>query len=489
LTTYRYFKKDDTESLGLSRDISIDVFSKQILEIGNVNEALQKVFEDGVNSDTDTPVLGLKDMELRLLENRSSSLEGLGRVFTHLTLDERNELYSKSSSLKIPVPIIEDTFKYLQKTTSDKNVSFGSDVENEAANFNEALDVFVYLDKIDQLRASFKNAIAQGDLSQINLDAVEELVGQDAKKSLQQIIKMVAALEESGFLIKNRDRYKLSNSAVTQIAKDAMKEIFNQMKKNGLGNHDTFLKGEWGDLTGQTLPFEIAGNFDINLQKSLFNSVLRQGSGLPIRLNKDDLEINEYEHLSQSATVLLLDQSRSMGMYGTYTAAKKVSLALYWLIKTKFPKDKIFVVGFSDYAMLIEGKDLPESTWNHWVAGTNMHHGLIMARQLLSKQNVSNRQVLMVTDGEPTVHMQNGRAVFAHPPTKQTLDNTLMEVKKCTREGITINTFMLEINHFLMEFLDQMSKINKGRSFYTKPDELGRYLLVDYLSNRSGKFD
>jgi uncharacterized protein with von Willebrand factor type A (vWA) domain len=139
--------------------------------------------------------------------------------------------------------------------------------------------------------------------------------------------------------------------------------------------------------------------------------------------------------------------------------------------------------------MLIEGKDLPESTWNHWVAGTNMHHGLIMARQLLSKQNVSNRQVLMVTDGEPTVHMQNGRAVFAHPPTKQTLDNTLMEVKKCTREGITINTFMLEINHFLMEFLDQMSKINKGRSFYTKPDELGRYLLVDYLSNRSGQFD
>ena len=176
-----------------------------------------------------------------------------------------------------------------------------------------------------------------------------------------------------------------------------------------------------------------------------------------------------------------------MGMFGTYTSAKKVALALYWLIKTKFPRDKFFVVGFSDYGMIIDDKDLPESTWNHWVAGTNMHHGLILARQLLSRQNVANKQVLMVTDGEPTAHMEQGQAFFSYPPSQQTLDQTLREVKRCTREGITINTFMLEANLFLMDFIEQMSKINNGRAFYTQPDQLGRYVLVDYLNSRKSQ--
>ena len=183
----------------------------------------------------------------------------------------------------------------------------------------------------------------------------------------------------------------------------------------------------------------------------------------------------------------MLDQSRSMGMYGTFTAAKKVALALYWLVQTKFPRDKLFVVGFSDYGMTIDGKDLPESTWNHWVAGTNMHHGLMLSRQLLARQNVANKQILMVTDGEPTAHMEGGQAYFSYPPTTRTLEQTLKEVKRCTREGIVINTFMLEMNYFLMEFMDEMAKINKGRSFYTKPDQLGRYMLVDYLEGRKRK--
>ena len=240
-------------------------------------------------------------------------------------------------------------------------------------------------------------------------------------------------------------------------------------------------------MSGATLPYESEKTFDINLQKSLFNTVIRQGASVPLKMSYQDLEVNEREHLTQAATVLMLDQSRSMGMFGTYTSAKKVALALYWLIKTKFPRDKFFVVGFSDYGMIIDDKDLPESTWNHWVAGTNMHHGLILARQLLSRQNVANKQVLMVTDGEPTAHMERGQAFFSYPPSQQTLDQTLREVKRCTREGITINTFMLEANLFLMDFIEQMSKINNGRAFYTQPDQLGRYVLVDYLNSRKSQ--
>ena len=113
-----------------------------------------------------------------------------------------------------------------------------------------------------------------------------------------------------------------------------MKEIFQQMKKTHLGAHDTFVKGEWGDLTGQTISYEDTNSFEINLQKSLFNAVLRNGHSIPLKLKKEDFEVDEHEHLTQSATVVMLDQSRSMCMFGTYTSAKKVALALYWLIRS-----------------------------------------------------------------------------------------------------------------------------------------------------------
>ena len=295
---------------------------------------------------------------------------------------------------------------------------------------------------------------------------------------------MVQALEEAGYLNATRDRFSLGPLAIRQIAQKAMKQVFDRMKKDRSGDHEAYISGDWGDLTGETLPYEPDRSFNINLQKTLFNTVKRQGASLPLNMSYEDLEINEHEHLTRSATVLMIDQSRSMGMYGTYTSAKKVALALYWLIKTKFPRDKFFVVGFSDYGMVIQGEDIAESTWNHWIAGTNMHHGLILARQLLARENAGNKQILMVTDGEPTCHMEGGQAYFSYPPSDRTLDQTLREVKRCTSEGIVINTFMLEENYTLMEFIDSMVKINGGRAFYSSPDELGKYVLVDYIKGR-----
>tara|TARA_B100000586_G_scaffold109465_1_gene78658 strand:- start:3197 stop:4363 length:1167 start_codon:yes stop_codon:yes gene_type:complete len=358
---------------------------------------------------------------------------------------------------------------------------------SEELTVDQAMNVMGEMQSIEDLDRKVQEAIRSGNLSKLDLDEVERIVGEDAKNELEEVQRMVQALEEAGYLQRNRDRFELGPLAVRQIAQNAMREIFAQMKKDRLGNHDSYLSGDWGDLSGATLPYESDKSFDINLQKSLFNTVIRQGTSLPLNMSYDDLEVNEREHLTQSATVLMLDQSRSMGMYGTYTSAKKVALALYWLITTKFPRDKFYVIGFSDYGMIINGKDLPESTWNHWVAGTNMHHGLILARQLLSRENVANKQVLMVTDGEPTAHMEGAQAFFSYPPSYRTLEQTLREVKRCTREGITINTFMLEANLFLMDFIDQMSKINKGRAFYTHPDQLGRYVLVDYLKSRKAR--
>ena len=157
---------------------------------------------------------------------------------------------------------------------------------------------------------------------------------------------------------------------------------------------------------------------------------------------------------------------------------------LYWLIHSQYPRDYFHVIGFSDYAMEIKGEDLPEISWNAWGPGTNMHHAFMLSRKLLSRHKVASKQILMITDGEPTAHMEGGQAFFNYPPSWQTIEETLKEVKRCTQEGITINTFMLESNDYLMGFIDKLTRINKGRAFYTSPNTLGRYVMVDYLKGR-----
>ena len=159
-------------------------------------------------------------------------------------------------------------------------------------------------------------------------------------------------------------------------------------------------------------------------------------------------------------------------------------MALYALIRLQFPRDKFFVIGFSDYAMELKGEDLPEVSWNAWVSGTNMHHALMLSRRLLTREKVGSKQIIMVTDGEPTAHLEGDRAYFSYPPSYRTIQETLKEVKRCTQEGITINTFMLESSYDLLEFVDKMTRINRGRAFYTTPDKLGQYVLTDYMSNR-----
>ena len=134
--------------------------------------------------------------------------------------------------------------------------------------------------------------------------------------------------------------------------------------------------------------------------------------------------------------------------------------------------------------MEFKEEELPEITWNYWNSGTNMQHGLMVARKLLSRQKVANKNVIMVTDGEPTTHLEDGRAYFSYPPSYRTMEETLKEVKRCTQEGITINTFMLEANYYLMDFIDQLTRVNKGRAFYSSANQLGEYVMVDYLRSR-----
>jgi uncharacterized protein with von Willebrand factor type A (vWA) domain len=217
------------------------------------------------------------------------------------------------------------------------------------------------------------------------------------------------------------------------------------------------------------------------------NSVRRGHRGRAVRLSVDDFEVFRTEQLSQASTVLMLDMSRSMPLRGCFVAAKKVALALNSLIRTQFPRDNLYIIGFSDFARQLNPESLHQITWGDYVYGTNMQHGFVMARRLLGRHQAGTRQIILITDGEPTAHFEGDRVEFAYPPTYRTFQETLREVARCTHEGIVINTFMLERSHYLTDFVNQMTRINRGRAFFATPERLGDYVLVDYVASKRAR--
>ena len=174
-----------------------------------------------------------------------------------------------------------------------------------------------------------------------------------------------------------------------------------------------------------------------------------------------------------------------MLLRGCFVAAKKVAVALDTLIRTQFPHDDLSVIGFAYYARELRPEALAELTWHGYEYGTNLQHGLMLARRILDRQRGGNRQIVVITDGEPTAHFENGQVEFSYPPTRRTIQETLREVQRCTRDGITINTFMLERSRALAEFVALVTRLNRGRAFYATPEHLGEYVLVDFVSRRT----
>jgi uncharacterized protein with von Willebrand factor type A (vWA) domain len=186
----------------------------------------------------------------------------------------------------------------------------------------------------------------------------------------------------------------------------------------------------------------------------------------------------------RSSTVLMLDLSLSMPMRDNFLAAKKVAMALHSLISMQFPRDYLGLVGFSEVAREIKPQDLPEVSWD-FVYGTNMQHAFQISRRLLARQS-GTKQIIMITDGEPTAHFEPGMAepFFSYPPVRETVDATLREVVRCTREGIRINTFMLDPTGHLRTFVEKLTRLNRGRAFFTTPETLGDYVLVDFIEQK-----
>ena len=354
---------------------------------------------------------------------------------------------------------------------------------DDSMTMEQAMEMMRGLQDHDRLEEALAQAMRTGNLEDVDPDKLAELLGEDARRAWEQLDRLRQMLQEAGY-ITGDDKMELTARGMRRIGQKALREVFVHLKKDRIGNHLVHTRGANGDLVGDTKPYEFGDPFQIDLQASVKNAVLRGGPQVPVRMSVDDFEVHRTEHMTRASTVLLLDQSRSMGLFNNYHAAKKVTVALMALIRSQYPRDSMYVIGFSDYAMEIKEDELAKSRWNAWVSGTNLHHALMLARKLLSKEKGGSKQVLLVTDGEPTSHMEGDRAFFAYPPSYRTEQETLKEVKRCTQEGIVISTFMLESSYQLVHFIERLTRINKGRAFYSSATNLGEYMLVDYVSNR-----
>ena len=354
----------------------------------------------------------------------------------------------------------------------------------ENMTLEEAMNVMGELQSMDDLEAQIRQAMRRGDLDELDAEMLEALLGEEARQDLDRLAEIAKRLEAAGYLRRDGDRFELTPAAVRKIGQKVLRDLFGDLRKGRAGDHELAVRGTGGEHTDETKPYEFGDPFEIHLHRTVMNAIERQGVGTPVKVGIQDFEVKRTEHVVQAATVLLIDQSKSMGMFGSWGAAKRVALALEALIRGKFPRDRFWMVGFSDYAVPIKADDLPTLTWNMWVSGTNMQHAFAMSRKLLAPYKNCSRQILMITDGEPTAHLEGTRSYFNYPPTYRTIHETLREVRRCTAEGITINTFMLETSYYLLDFIDRVTRINNGRALYTSPGKLGQYVLVDYLNNR-----
>jgi uncharacterized protein with von Willebrand factor type A (vWA) domain len=357
----------------------------------------------------------------------------------------------------------------------------------ESIPYSEALKLMEKLQRMDELERQFRESQYNRTLDDIDAQMVKELLGNEALEELERLRSITKTLEEAGYIRMKDGKYELTPSGMRKIGQKALEDIFMQLKKDRLGGHTIEKRGTGGERIDETKKYEFGDEFQLHLQKTIMNSIQREPGAIPVKLSTEDFEIYRTEDMTRTATILALDMSLSMPRRGNFEAAKRVTLALDNLIRTQYPKDSLYIIGFSSYARQVKKEDVTYMSWDDFDPYTNMQHGLILARKLLDKENCSNKQIILVTDGEPTAHFENGHLFFQFPPSLRTIQLTLREAKNCTRNGIIINTFMLEGNQFNNSFVTQMARVNKGRVFYTNADSLGQYLLVDYVSNKKKK--
>jgi Ca-activated chloride channel family protein len=280
---------------------------------------------------------------------------------------------------------------------------------------------------------------------------------------------------------------KVTDKSVDFLGFKTLKDLLGSLGRASFGAHDTRDLATGVESSGASKAYEFGDTFNLDVAQTLFSAMQREGVTLPLNLEYEDLHIHQSEYQSSCATVIMLDCSHSMILYGEdrFTPAKKVALALAHLIRTHYPGDSLRCVLFHDSAEELRMEELARVQVGPYY--TNTREGLILAQRLLARENKDMKQIIMITDGKPSaLTLEDGRIyknAFGLDPL--VISRTLEEVSRCKRQNIMINTFMLASDYGLVQFVQKVTAMCKGKAYFTRPEQLGQYLLMDYMNRKT----
>jgi uncharacterized protein with von Willebrand factor type A (vWA) domain len=365
---------------------------------------------------------------------------------------------------------------------------------------SEATTALADLADLAELEDALRQDYPGASLDDIDEEAVRRALGRQAVDDMEALRQIERELERQGYLQRSDGKLELTPKAVRRLGDTALRRVFADLPEGRAGDHDQHDAGQAGEYTGSSRPWRFGDEQAIDAPTTVRNALLR--AGLPqaapgaasgdraprVRLSVSDFEVEETERRTSAAVCLLVDLSYSMALRGTWGVAKQTALALHALVRSRYPQDAIQVIGFSNYARELRETDLAGLGWD-MVQGTNLHHALILAGRFLDRRPEHNPVVMVVTDGEPTAHLRrDGQSWFDWPPSPETLELTLAEVDKMTRRRATMNVFMLAEDERLTAFVEEVARRNGGRVLRAMPENLGEYVVKDFLrARRNGR--
>jgi uncharacterized protein with von Willebrand factor type A (vWA) domain len=423
-----------------------------------------------------------------LLEQMAQRMAAMSRLLASMSPEQRRELRGLMEQMLQDMDLAFEADRLAQNLEGMfPNMPWGEEVMGDgdgAMPMSAAVDALERMHDYEDLDRSLKGDYAGAALEDVDEDALRRTLGEDAVRDLQRLKAVERALEQAGLVSRKDGRLEVTPRGAKKLGERALVKLFEHLRKDREAVHESRDTGGQAEPTGATRPWRFGDAGQIAVQRSVFNAVVRGGAGRAPTLKPDDFELVEAETRTETATALLLDLSFSMPLRGHFVPAKRMALALHALIEGRYPHDTLYLIGFSDYARRMQPQDLTATGWER-VYGTNMHHAFNLAGRLLSNHPRATRQVIMVTDGEPTAHLHGDRAIFAWPPEPETIRLTLQEAMRLAKSGVTLNVFMLEDSPGLARFMERLARLTAGRVFLMNGDALGDFIVRDYVARRA----
>ena len=353
---------------------------------------------------------------------------------------------------------------------------------------------------LDELMEAIRRALQQGDL--FDPDRAEELrrkLDAMSPEQVDQLLKnLIQKLADEGHINiqsaqggegqgSGQAKFEVTDKSLDFLGFRTLKDLLGSLGRSSFGRHDTRDLATGIESSGVSRPYEFGDTMNLDASATLFSAVRREGVGVPVKLEYSDLHVHQSEYQSSCATVLMLDCSHSMILYGEdrFTPAKRVAMALAHLIRTQYPGDTLRCVPFHDSAEELNISQLARVQVGPYY--TNTRDGLILAQKILAQERKDMKQIIMITDGKPSaLTLDDGRIyrnAFGLDPL--VISRTLEEVNRCKKQGILINTFMLAQDYHLIQFVQQITQMCRGKAYFTSPDTLGKYLLMDYMNRKT----